>query len=224
MVKVRLGGFPFRAPISWQEVKPDQARRLHETRPEQIQDRLAILLGIPGTKYARFNAEPLLAVYELVSFIEEIPDLVANTMGAVDIANEWSFVEFETARQVILQHKDELGLALYPIAEIKGQEANYIEYGAKALDGINAFLEQYKIFDLDEDEDDEPSALEEAAGINRLQAFGPYALLEAIAAKFGKYPDEIERKPVGWVYTQYHFDKELGRFQNNYAKLKGAKG
>jgi len=223
MVTIYFGGFKFKFPVEWQEVKPEQAKRLSETRPEQIQDRLAILGGIPSTKYAKFDAPPLLAAYEVVSFIEELPDLVPDTIEPVDIENGWSFLEFETARKIILKHKDELGLALYPVAAIKGQEANFIEYGAKALDAMNAFLEQYKIFDLDED-DDEPSALEEAAGINRLKAFGPYSLLEAIAAKFGKYPAEIEKQPVGWVYTQYHYDKELGRFQNNYAKLKGAGG
>lgn len=217
MITIKIGGFPFRVPQRWDEVKPSQAAALYETTPEQIHQRLTILCGLPGPKYASFPEDVLLAAYEVVSFVEDIPDLTRNSLGTFDIANDWSFVEFENARQAILRHQNELGISMYRLAQIKGLEATYVEAGAKILDGINSFLQQWGIFDLDED--DEPSALEEAAGIDRVQRFGVYSLLEAIAEKFGKFPDEIERKPVGWVYTQYHFDKEVARYRDNYQRL-----
>lgn len=217
MIKIKLGGFPFKFPQRWEEVKPKQAKALFETKPEEVHKRLSILTNLPIKEKIKLDASVLIAVYEVVSFIEEIPELVSDKIGGVDIANDWSFVEFENARQAIIQHKNELGLCLYRIAEIKGQEKNYLEYGVKALDAINTFLDSWGVFDIEEDE--EPTALEEAAGIERVQMFGVYSMLEAIAAKFAKLPTEIEKEPVGWVYQQYHYDKEVDRFRTNYQKL-----
>lgn len=221
MVKVKIGGFPFQFPVKWSEVSLKQAKQLAVTKPEDIHERLSILSELPRPEHLKLEASKLLALYEIISFIEHIPDLVPNKLAPIDIANDWSYMEFEAARKIIIDHQTELGLCLYPLAEIKGLQINYVEAGAKILDGINAFLDQWKIFDL-ENEDTEPSALEEAAGIDRLNAFGSYSMLEGIAAKFSKYPAEIEKQPVGWVFMQYHYDKEVGRFQSNYNKLKTA--
>lgn len=221
MITIKLGGFPFRFPQRWDEVKPSQAAALYNTRPEEIHKRLTILGGVPGSKYITLPEDVLLAAYEVISFVEDIPDLTRNSLGDFDIANDFTFLEFENARQAILAHQNELGISMYRLAEIKRMESTYVEAGAKILDGINSFLQQWGIFDIEEDS--EPSALEEAAGIDRVQRFGVYSLLEAIAEKFGKFPDEIEKKPVGWVYTQYHFDREVQRYRENYQKLSGGK-
>lgn len=220
MITIKLGGYPFKLPQSWDEVRPDQAKKLSTTKPEQIHERLSAVSLIPSPKHIKLDPSVLLAAYEIISFVEDLPEIVPETTGPIDLANDWSFVEFEAARKTILEHETELGQCLYPLAEIKGLESTYVESGAKILDAIHAFLDQWGMF-KDEEEDDEPSALEEAAGIERLKVFGSYSILEEIAAKFGKYPDEIERKPVGWVYLQYHYSSEKEKFQENYRKLSG---
>ena len=203
MIKIRLGGWPFVFPQTWDEVKPQQAKKLAATKPEDIKERLQILGGIP--KAANLSPDVLLAAYEIVSFVEVLPELVPNTLDLGDplqyIQEHWTFEEFEAARKLLMSHKDELSIALYGLAEIKGLQQNYLEAGAKALEGINQFTLQYEPFGIYEEK--EPSALEELAGIDKLQAFGVYPILTQIGAKFGKYPEEIAKKSVGWVMLEY---------------------
>ena len=203
MIKIRLGGWPFVLPQTWDEVTPQQAKKLAATKPEDIKERLQILGGIP--KAANLSPDVLLAAYEIVSFVEVLPELVPNTLDLGDplqwIQEQWTFEEFEAARKLLMKHKDELSLALYGLAEIKGLQQNYLEAGAKALEGINQFTLQYEPFGIYEEK--EPSALEELAGIDKLQAFGVYPILTQIGAKFGKYPEEIAKKSVGWVMLEY---------------------
>lgn len=217
MITIKLGGFPFRFPQNWSEVSPSQAAKLADTKQSEYHRRLTILGGVPGPEYITLDDSVILAAYEVISFIEDLPDLTTNKIEVGDIGSTWSFVEFEAARRAVLAHQNEIGVCMYTLASIKGLESNFVEAGAKILDGMNRFLEQWGIFNLEEE--DEPSALEEAAGIDRVQMFGVYSLLEQIAEKFGRLPSEIETQPVGWVYQQYHYDKEVNRFKENYAKL-----
>jgi len=219
MITIKIGGFPFRVPQRWDEVTPKQAAALYDTKPEHLHQRLTILCGLPGPRYIDLPEDVILAAYELVSFVEDIPDLTRNSLGDFDIANDWSFLEFENARRAILAHQNELGISMYQLANIKRLEATYVEAGAKILDGINSFLHQWGIFD--DDKEDEPSALEEAAGINRLKAFGPFTMLDDIAKEWGKTPKEVEQMPVGLIYTKYFKDRETAKYQENYRKLSG---
>lgn len=219
MIKIKLGGFPFYLPQRWQEVSQEQAKRLFETDSNQLHERLTILGDIPPADKLKINPDIILAIYPIISFIEDVPELVPDKLEPIDLANDWTFAEFETARQFILKHINELGVSMIKLAEIKELESNYIEAGAKILDAFYSFMEIWEVFDLDQSEDDEPSATEEAAGIHRLEAFGPYAILESIAKKFGKLPREIENEPVGFVMQEYHYQKETNRFNLNLAKL-----
>lgn len=221
MIKIRLGGWPFILPQRWEEVGSAKAKKLAQTKPEDIRERLYILGGIPTRDKIELSPDVVLAAYEVISFIEELPELVPNKHDIADlkhwIENEWTFAEFETARKVILKHQKELSTGLIELAEIKGMEADYLEIGSKALDGINQFTMQYEQFGLYEDQ--EPSAEEELAGIDRLQAFGVYPILEQLGQKYGKYPKEIEKEPVGWVMLEYAHNFVKDSFIDKMRKL-----
>lgn len=222
MQKVRLGGFPFQVPQRWQEITAVKLDQLSDTKPNEIKKRVHILCDIPEIE---LSEDIYLALYEMCGFIEDVPELVPNRLKIPDpltwVSNDWSFAEFETARQVVSDHLTELGVTLYHIAKIKGLEANYLEAGSKALDGMKLFLEQWSIFDLESDS--EITDTEEMAGIERIQAFGVYPILESIAAKFGRLPSEIEREPVGWVVQEYTYQNERNRYAENLRKLQTKK-
>ena len=219
MQRVRLGGFPFNVPQRWRDLKPSQLDQLSATKPNEIKKRVHILCKLPEIE---LTADVYIALYEICSFIEVVPELVPNRLKIDDllkwVSEEWSFAEFETARLVTADHLNELGVVMYHLAKIKGLEKNYLEAGAKALDGMKLFLEQWSIFDLEGDEKG-PTDLEELAGINRIQAFGVYPILETIAAKYGRLPSEIEKEPVGWVMQEYIYQNERNRYSENLRKL-----
>ena len=219
MQRIRLGGFLFYAPQRWKDITPKKLDQLSATKPNEIRKRVHILCDLPEIK---LSAEVYLAIYEICSFIEEIPELVPNRLEVTDtlkwISEDWTFAEFETARAITAEHLDELGIVLYHLAKIKELEKHYLEAGAKALDGMKLFLEQWSMFDLEGDKQG-PTDMEELAGIDRLQAFGVYPILETIAAKFGKLPSEIEKEPVGWVMQEYIYQNERNRYSDNLRKL-----
>ena len=115
MIKIKLGGYPFLLPQTWNEVSVDQARRIAETKPEDIQKRLSILSSVPDKRFLQVQGDALLVPYEIISFIEEIPEIVPDKITVPDIASEWSFMEFEAARQAIEAHQNELGVCLYTL-------------------------------------------------------------------------------------------------------------
>ena len=220
MIKIRLGGWPFVLPQTWDEVTPPKAKKLAATKPEDIKERLQILGGIP--KAANLSPDVLLAAYEIIAFVEVLPELVPNTLDLGDplqwIQEQWTFEEFEAARKLLMSHKDELSLALYGLAEIKGLQQNYLEVGSKAMEGINRLMLEYKPFGI-YDNDKEPTAIEELAGIDKLQAFGQYPILAQLGAKFGKYPEEIAKKAVGWVMLEYTHNFTTDKFVENMRNL-----
>jgi hypothetical protein len=89
---------------------------------------------------------------------------------------------------------------MYRLAEIKGKEAHFLEMGAKALDGMNQFIQSYSVFGIFDSNEEEAEGV---LGVELLQAFGVYPILESIAEKYGKLPTEIEQQPVGWVIKEY---------------------
>lgn len=225
MIKIRLGGWPFVLPQRWDEVTPAQAKELANTKPEQLRARLRILGKIPDAEHIKLDADVVLAAYEIISFIEELPEIVPNKHDLGDllkwISEKWTFAEFETARAVLIKHSNELSTSLYDLAEIKGMQDDYLEIGSKILDGINLFTQQYEPFGIYEPK--EPTVHEELAGIHKLQAFGAYPILEQIAAKYGKLPEEIEVKPVGWVMLEYVYNFAQSEFTENMRKLQANK-
>jgi len=225
MIKIRLGGWPFVLPQDWSEVSPTKARKLSETKPEDIRQRLHILGGIPPKDKIELSPDVVLSAYEIISFVEELPELVQNKHDLGDlkawIENEWSFAEFEAARKVILKHQKQLSIGLIELADLKGHGQDYLEIGSKILDGINAFTRQYEQFGIYEEQ--EPSVEEELAGIERLQAFGVYPILEQLGQKYGKYPKEIEKEPVGWVMLEYTHNFVKDSFIDKMRKLHSKK-
>jgi len=219
MIKIRIGGWPFRFPQRWEEVSFQDAKNLYYTKGNELQERLYILARVPKRDVLKLDPSIVLAAYEIISFIEEVPLIVPNTSNeqAVDWVANWTFAEFEAGRQLILKQQEAPALAMAMLAEIKDRQSDYLEYGAKALDGIFQLLNHYNEFGLFSEK--EPSDIEFSAGIERLQLFGTYAIVAKLAKEFGKLPQEIEQEPAGWVLKEWAHMVEQNRYQENYARL-----
>lgn len=216
MVKVRLGGWLFRIKNKWQEVTPEEAMALYKA--EGVRERIAILINPTLPPSIAIEAGHLLALYELIGFIHDIPEVVHDTVE-VPSASGWAFKDFELCRQAIVKHPDALPLTFARITEVLGlPPESYLEVGAKALDEINSVMEQWGqwgIFDPSE-----PTPEELNAGIERLQAFGVYGIINRLAEHFGKLPEEIEKRTVNAVFLDWTYLMEQAGFASRLSELK----
>ncbi len=210
MITIKIGGFPFKLPQRWSEVTPEQARRLTETDNTDLLERLFILGKVPKLIYP---PDLLLAAYEIISFVEEMPITTTNKVEVRDI-KKWTFTEFEQCRKVVAKHAKEPVLAFITICEYLGyKDKDYIEVGAKACDMMFQFMERWAEWGIF---DERPLTDKEVhAGIERLQGFGVYAILESIAEKYSKLPKDIEQEPCEWVYLEWTYINEKVQYQNN---------
>lgn len=225
MIKVRIGGWPFHLPQTWDEVSWHKAKKLYGTASNQIRKRLEILAHIPNEDAIQLPDSGVLAAYEILTFIEDTPELVGNYITVPEVKT-WSFQQFELCRQAMSKHPEELALCFARITEIlftddagklpSRYEKHYIEAGAKAMDALLLFVEQWKSTGLFDGE--LPSPEEERAGIKRLQSFGVYNILEQVAEKYGKLPREIEKESCQWVLTEWLFMREKTEFLNEMQK------
>ena len=217
MVKVRLGGWIFRIKNRWQEVTPSEAMELFKA--EGIREQVAILTTPRIPPQLKISEGHLLALYELITFTLEVPEVVSNEVE-VPPARGWAFKDFELCRQAITKHPEALPLTFARITQILDlPEENYLEVGAKALDEINSVMEVWRpwgIFDSSE-----PTAEEVNAGIERLQAFGVYSIVSRLAEHFGKLPEEIERRTVNAVLLDWTMLVESAKYSDRLREQKG---
>lgn len=228
MIPVRIGGWPFRLPQTWDEVRYSKAMKLYATASNQIRERLTILGGVPDEDAIDLPEAGILAAYEILAFIEETPELVSDQVQVPEVKT-WTFQQFELCRQAMAKHPDELALSFARITEIlftddKGElshkhKKHYVEIGSKAMDSLLRFVEQWKTTGLFDS--GSTSIEEERAGIKRLQVFGVYNILESVAEKYGKLPKEIEKEPCQWVLTEWLFMREKHEFLNEMQKQAG---
>ena len=209
MVKIRLGGWLFRIKNKWEDVTFDEALQLYHAK--SVREQVALLMRPQLPPSLKVNEQHLLALYEIAAFTTEIPEVVGDQVE-LPHAREWAFKDFELCRQAIMKHPESLPLTFARITQVLGlDQQHYIEVGAKALDSINAVTEQWAewgIFDSVE-----PTGDEVAAGIERLQAFGVYGIVNRLAEHFGVLPEVIEKRSVNSVFLDWTYLLEQGKYR-----------
>jgi len=217
MVKIKIGGWSFGVKNKWSEVTYEEAKRLAETEEHEIRKRVNVLMTPPLPDSLKVEQGHLLALYEICSFVTEMP-LLVNDSIVLPSVKTWKFRDFEKCRQAIVKHPEELALAFPRICDVLDfEESKYLEVGAKAMDAINEFTngwDQWGIFD-----DSEPSQEEVNAGIERLQAFGVFSMLDRLAVKYGVTPEQVEEWPTNDVFVKWTYLIERSNFEANMSKV-----
>ena len=217
MVKIKIGGWSFNVKNKWSEVTYEEAKRLAETEEHEIRKRVNVLMTPPLPDSLKVEQGHLLALYEICSFVTEMP-LLVNDSIVLPSVKTWKFRDFEKCRQAIVKHPEELALAFPRICDVLDfDESKYLEVGAKAMDAINEFTngwDQWGIFD-----DSEPSQEEVNAGIERLQAFGVFSMLDRLAVKYGVTPEQVEEWPTNDVFVKWTYLIERSNFEANMSKV-----
>ena len=80
MVKIKIGGWSFNVKNKWSEVTYEEAKRLAETEEHEIRKRVNVLMTPPLPDSLKVEQGHLLALYEICSFVTEMPLLVNDSI------------------------------------------------------------------------------------------------------------------------------------------------
>jgi hypothetical protein len=207
MIRVDIGGFPFQIKQRWDEVTFQEALKLHTcTKPLDV----IRVLSVPNMPELNLHADLLLAVYELVSFVEEFPEPHGQPVKIAD----WSYREFELVRKAVAECPLGVTFALGQVADILGSSS--INDGVRAVAALQQFAEDWADTGLFDAKDPTPEEI--AAGVHKLQAYGAYGILQAVAKKYGMRPQDVEKESCVWVLTEWTYQMAERDFVANLQK------
>lgn len=199
MVKVHVNGNKYNVATSFKDVKSLEALMECNTVFKELQ----VVTDIPYELLTMMNETQMFAISHLTGFLDSLDDLeyFCVDVEVVDIQTE-SYEKFELARQGMV---GKLYQQLYKIAKVYYPEEKntqkLLSIGYKLYVSIAKFLEIYKeMYEKTADDD------EIAAGVERLNAFGPFAVAYNLAGRDLLKLNEILAQPLLSVYTALHFN------------------
>jgi hypothetical protein len=210
---------------SFKQLTVEDIRRIKNHSPREV---ICALSDIPMEKLQRLDTSDILALYEIVSFIEDIDEALSYIpsniqIPEIDVASE-SFEKCELAKLKAQQYK-QYYLLLPEIVRIylgeehlKGSAIECLAKGAVILEDLNKFLERFK--DLGGENPDE-SQIE--AGIEALHSFGSYGIVESIASKYHCKPYEVYQWQAEEVYMDMLYQQAKNRYQENLREIENRK-
>lgn len=189
---------------------------------------IAALSSLTPGQVAALPESDVLALYELVSFIED-PAEIALALPSdwqppeIDVATD-SFEKAELAKIKMGQFKAPYRLlpALAGVylgePDLTGQAAPLLAAGALILEQLAELFDRFKDLGGEEPTDDQKEA-----GIDALHTFGPYAIVEGIAEKYKVRPYEVFKWSAEEVYLELTYQQAKSRYQENLREIERRK-
>lgn len=224
---VRLNGLLKKSTIktSFNEVTVADLLKIVRHTPREV---LAALSDIPPDKLSGLSSEDVLALYELVAFVEDLGEVALCLrpdveLPEVDVAGA-TFEKLELAKKRTLEIKQpyrlfiELVKIYFGEGLLAGPAVPCLALGAWIYQDLNLFFERFK--DLGAEP---PTEEEEEAGIEALHSFGPYGIAENLAAKYGAKPFEVFQWSAEEVYLELTYQLAKNRYQDNLREIEKRK-
>lgn len=206
---------------SFSELTVQDLRSIKNHSPLEV---IAALSDIPPAKISELNTDQILALYTLVSFVEEIDEALqyipANIqLPEIDTAAA-TFEKCELAK-IKAQSIKEYYLLLPELVRIylgedhlTGPAIECLAKGAVILEDLSRFLERFK--DLG---GDQPNEDQQEAGIEALHSFGTYGIVESIAQRYHCKPYHVYQWSAEEVYMDMLYQQAKGRYQENLREI-----
>lgn len=209
----------------YREVTVEDLRKIKEPTPRNI---LIALSDIPADKVRKLSSEDVLALYELVSFLDDPAEALAAVplsieLPDVDVASA-TFEKAELAKLKIEKLKEpyrlfpELVRVYFGEGLLTGPAINCLALGAIIYQDLNQLFKRFK--DL---AGEAPTDEQVEAGIEALHTFGPYGLAESIAAKYSCRPYDVFQWSAEEVYLELTYQQAKSRYQDNLREIEKRK-
>ncbi len=207
--------------ISFKQITVADLLAIEQESPRGI---VAALSSLTPRQAARLTETEVLALYEIVSFIDD-PLEIALALPPdwqppeIDVTTD-SFEKAELAKIKMGQFKASYRLlpALAGVylgePDLTGPAAPLLAAGAIVLDQLASMFERFK--DL---QGEGPTDEQKEAGIEALHTFGPYAIAEGIADKYKVRPYDVFQWSAEEVYLELTYQLAKSRYQENLREI-----
>ena len=210
---------------SFSEITVADLRRIKNSAPIDV---ILALSDIPLGKLLKLNTDEILALYELVSFIEDVEDALqyipANIkIPEIEVGSE-TFEKCELAKMKAGDLKEyyrlipELVRIYLGEDHLSGSAIDCLAKGAVILESLNSFLIRFK--DLG---GEDPTEEQQEAGIEALHSFGTYGIVEGIAQRYYCKPYDVYNWEAEEVYMDMLYQQAKGRYQENLRDIEARK-
>lgn len=210
---------------SFRQVTAEDLTQITDGTPRAI---IKALSSLTHQEVLRLTSEQVLALYELVSFIDDPAEILLALPPnfapvEIDVAGD-TFEKVELAKLRIQEIKEPYRLAPELVRiylgddKVTGSAAACLMQGAYILQELTAFFERFK------DLGGEPPTEEQTeAGIEALHTFGAYGIVESLAAKYHVRPYDIFKWAAEEVYLELTYQLAKSRYQENLKEIEKRK-
>lgn len=207
------------------DVTVEDLLKIEKHTPRQV---LTALSSLTEEDVAKLSSEEVLALYEVVSYIDDVAEIAARVpldfeAPPIDVAAS-TFEKAELAKMKLSQIKQPYKLFLELVRIYLGAEAltgpavPALATGALILQDLTTFFERFK--DLTAEA---PTEEELEAGVEALHSFGPYGIVESIAAKYHVRPYDVFQWTAEEVYLELTYQMTKARYQENLREIERRK-
>ena len=220
---ITLTGLNRKIKTSWTEVTAQDLFSIQADSPRAV---IQALSTLTAEEVSRLSAVQVLSLYELVSFVEDLGELsghlhTVRDLPDVDVENgSYERAELGRARMVESRKPYRLFPALakiyFPDQKFTGVECMAV--GAIINQALTSLFDRFK--DL---AGEEPNEDQEEAGIQALQSFGTYGIVESLAARYGCRPYEVYQWAAEEVYLDLLYQQTKAKYQDNLREIEKRK-
>jgi len=215
MIKINIGRKKYKVCNEWKDLTPSILHTIKSIEPIEL---VKALTDIPEDVIEILSESSLMAIYQLVSFVEDSPKVLAPKK-VINVASE-SWKKLESTKQA-LQTKSPPYIATQVAGIYFGDEVYKwsipLVYGqtSQILESLFVFLERYK--ELNEGGEYDEDQLE--AGVEGFETFGVGAIRYSLAkGDVTKYKD-IEEQTAEDVYFTLLYEKAVNKYQKELKRI-----
>jgi hypothetical protein len=221
MVKIHIGGKPYKLPTKWEEI--DIHLLMGCTTPKE---ELSILGNIPPREINQLTHNQLFSLYQIIEFTHDhesldgvLKEISCTQIYKDDVGPMIDFSSWEKlskARKVIepQYHKTYYNLAKIYFPSEK-DTINILSLGYKLLEQLNTFLGSYEEMFNEPYEDDEVNA-----GVEDLNGFDIFGTAFTLAGEDILKMDEVLQMPAVVIYTALYYSFKKRKYQENLMKIR----
>lgn len=209
MISVSIAGEKYSFKNQWSDLT---VKELHTIKSVKPIDLIQILSNVPESILKQIPENSLVALYQIVSFVEDVPPNI-DIKQHVNVANE-SWKKLELTREALKNSSPPF--VAVEVAGIYFSEEIFkwpigLVYGQtyQILDSLNVFLERYK--ELGNSEPYDEDQLE--AGVQGLESFGVGAVRYSLAKGDVTKYEAIESMSAEDVYFTLLYEKGVNEYQ-----------
>lgn len=223
MVKLNVSQKGITIKTSWSEVTTEELHSIGKESPRAV---ILALSTLTASEVSSLHTDQVLALYELVSFVDDLDDLALSLPASADLPDvdvaAASYELAEVARLRLQQHKKPY--LLFPaLTAVYFKDRKFTAVETMAT-GALLYQDLAKLFDRFKDLASEPPNDDQLeAGVEALHTFGTYGIVESLASRYNCKPYDVYGWAAEEVFLDLLYQQTKARYQDNLRNIESRK-